>query len=423
MDILTFGPASTGQRARLPSKNSRNFDQRHDGKPAFWATTATLARVGSCRRHRAMWTSSASIYQCILFCSVLFQTHSYTNHWQVRFVIHATFSIASSVGYTMTTTQITTSPTDMFFKLNTGTTIPAIGLGTWLSDPDQVKNAVKEALKIGYRHIDTAAIYGNEDAVGEAIQQSGIPRSDIFLTSKLWCNSHRPEDVLPALNKSLEKLKTDYLDMYHMHWPVALKPGAELFPRDENGHGVGDPLGTDYVVTWKAMEKIFRETNKVRNIGVSNFTVHQLDRLLRNSEIVPAAIQIELHPYSLQGEIREFAKDHGIHVTAYSPFGNLNPTYADKLKEKGVRRKVIDDPVVTLVAEKYHATPNQILVSFQVALGDSVIPKSVHAERIKENFTIIRLDIEDVFSLSKLNKNVQFNTVADTFGPDFARIE
>ncbi|KAK9238611.1 NADP-dependent oxidoreductase domain-containing protein [Lipomyces kononenkoae] len=319
---------------------------------------------------------------------------------------------------TQTRTHVA-NPTEKYFRLNTGAAIPAIGLGTWQSEPEQVKNAVKAALKFGYRHIDTATIYDNEDAIGDAIQESGVPRSGIFLTSKLWSNSHRTEDVLPALNKSLQKLKTDYLDMYYMHWPVALKPGRELFPKDENGHGVADPLDTDYVVTWKAMERIFRETKKVRNIGVSNFTVAQLDRLLRNSEVVPAAIQIELHPYNTRGDMREFAKDHGIHVSAYSPFGNLNPTYSNKLKEKGVEGKLIDDPVVKTIAQKYNATPNQILISFQIALGNSVISKSVHAERINENFTIIVLDIEDVFSLSKLNKNAQFNTAEDTFGPDF----
>ncbi|KAK9370330.1 NADP-dependent oxidoreductase domain-containing protein [Lipomyces kononenkoae] len=323
----------------------------------------------------------------------------------------------------MTATQTHThvaNPSEKYFRLNTGNDIPAIGLGTWQSEPEQVKNAVKEALKLGYRHIDTATIYDNEDAVGAAIQESGVPRSEIFLTSKLWSNSHRPEDVLPALNQSLQKLKTNYLDMYYMHWPVALKPGPALLPKDENGHAVADPLDTDYVVTWNAMERIFKETKKVRNIGVSNFTVFQLDRLLKNSETVPAAIQLELHPYNTRGDIREFAKDHGIHVSAYSPFGNLNPKYKDKLAEKGVKGKLIDDPVVKKIAQKYNASPNQILISFQIALGNSVISKSVHAERIRENFTIIGLDIEDVFALSKLNKNAQFNTAEDTFGPDYA---
>ncbi|KAK9358308.1 NADP-dependent oxidoreductase domain-containing protein [Lipomyces starkeyi] len=269
-----------------------------------------------------------------------------------------------------------------YFKLNTGATIPAVGLGTWLSEPEQ------EALKIGYRHIDTATIYGNEDSIGDAIQESDVPRSEIFLTSKLMVQFSQTRGSSPRSYKSLKKLKTDYLDMYYMHWP------------DENGHGVADSLGTDYVVTWMAMKRIFKDTKKVRNIGVSNFTVGQLNRLLKNSEICPAATQVELHPYDTRGDIRELAKDHGIHVTAYSPFGNLNPTYKDKLKEKGIKGRLIDDPVI--------------------ALGNSVIPKSVHAERIRENFTIIVLDVEDVFALSKLNKNAHFNTAEGTFGSDFA---
>ncbi|KAL8947532.1 MAG: hypothetical protein Q9222_006193 [Ikaeria aurantiellina] len=201
------------------------------------------------------------------------------------------------------------------FKLNTGAEIPAVGFGTW-QDKDAQEDAVTEALKAGYTHIDTARIYGTEPACGAAIKKSGIPRSKIFITTKLWNHHHHPSDVEPALDASLADLGTDYVDLYLMHWPVAFARGSTPFPKDSAGKMInGD---TDYVDTWKAMEAVYKK-GKARAIGISNFSRKETERLLRETEVVPAANQIEVHPYLQQREACEWFRAKGIHVQQYSP--------------------------------------------------------------------------------------------------------
>ncbi|MCJ1436339.1 hypothetical protein MMC27_005717 [Xylographa pallens] len=207
----------------------------------------------------------------------------------------------------------TTSTTKL--KLNTGAEIPAIGFGTW-QDKDAQEDAVSEALKAGYRHIDTARIYGTEPAVGAAIKKSGIPRDQIFITTKLWNNSHDPADVEAAIDASLKDLGTDYLDLYLMHWPSPFARGDALFPRGDNGKPKKGE--SDYVETYKAMEKAFKN-GKARAIGISNFSRSELERLLKETSVVPAAHQMELHPYLQQKSWVEFHKSKGIHITQYSP--------------------------------------------------------------------------------------------------------
>ncbi|EGE83875.2 alcohol dehydrogenase (NADP+) [Blastomyces dermatitidis ATCC 18188] len=244
------------------------------------------------------------------------------------------------------------SPTK--FKLNTSAYIPAIGLGTW-QDEDAQEKAVLTALEAGYRHIDTAAIYGTEAAIGRALKKCGIPRDQIFITSKLWNNKHHPDDVDAALSQSLKDLGVSYVDLYLMHWPVAFARGNELFPQDEQGKRKIAKI--DYVDTYKAMEKL-QQSGKTKAIGISNFSKAEVERLLANSSIVPAVHQMELHPWLQQEEFVKFHASKGIHITQYSSLGNQNEIYN---REKVGR--MLDDPVLKEVAEKTEKT------CAQVALG------------------------------------------------------
>ncbi|KAL9108855.1 MAG: hypothetical protein Q9227_006386 [Pyrenula ochraceoflavens] len=297
-------------------------------------------------------------------------------------------------------------------KLNTGATIPAVGFGTW-QDKDAQEDAVLEALKAGYRHIDTARIYGTEPAVGQAIKKSGIPRDEIFITTKLWNNSHAPAEVEKACDASLKDLGTDYLDLYLMHWPSPFASGDEMFPKGSDGSVIaGD---TDYVDTYKAMEKLVKN-GKCKAIGISNFSKAELERLLKETSVVPAAHQIELHPYLAQHPFDEFHRSKGIHITQYSPFGNQNEIY-DKGKSMG---KLIDDPVLAEVGAKYGKSGAQVALAWGIAKGRTVIPKSKTPARIRANLEgDFKLDPADVKKIDSLDKKLRFNNPSKSFKWNF----
>ncbi|KAI4277613.1 MAG: hypothetical protein LQ337_001636 [Flavoplaca oasis] len=278
---------------------------------------------------------------------------------------------------------------DTKFKLNTGAEIPAVGFGTW-QDKDAQEGAVAEALKAGYTHIDTARIYGTEPAVGAAIRKSGIPRSKIFITTKLWNNSHHPDDVEPALDASLADLGTDY-QRQDYQWRQ------------------------DFVDTWKAMEKTFKK-GKAKAIGISNFSRKETERLLNETEIVPAAHQIEIHPYLQQNEACEWYKSKGIHVQQYSPFGNQNEIYS-KGQNMG---KLIDDPTLVEIGKKYNKNGAQVALAWGIAQGHSVLPKSKTPSRIKDNLEgDFRLEKEDLEKLKSVDKGMRFNNPSANFGWNF----
>jgi len=273
-------------------------------------------------------------------------------------------------------------------KLNTGASIPHVGLGTWQSKPDVVKHAVKVALQSGYRHIDCAWIYGNEKEVGEAIRESNIPRSELFITTKLWNNSHRPEEVLPALETSLKNLGLDYVDLYLIHWPLAFKSGPDAVARDSEGKLLFENV--DFTETYKAMEALI-PTGKTKAIGVSNFSIKNLEKLLASAKIVPAANQVELHPENPQWELLEFCKAKGIHLTAYSPLGSTDSP-------------LIKREEISKIAQKHNSNNANVLIAWGVQRGTSVIPKSTTESRIISNFQDIVLDEEDLKTLKAITE-------------------
>lgn len=297
---------------------------------------------------------------------------------------------------------------DTTFTLNTGAKIPAIGLGTWQSDPGQVKAAVAHAIKSGYRHIDCAYCYGNEDEVGQGIKEgleaTGLKRSDLFITTKLWCTYHtRVEENLAM---SLESLKTDYVDLYLMHWPVAMNPNGnhEKFPKLPDGSR-DLVLDRKPVDTYKEMEKLV-QSGKVKAIGVSNFSKKFLEQLLPNVSIVPAANQIENHPLLPQQEIVDFCKEKGILVEAYSPLGS---TGSPLMKKEAVIK----------LAEENNVSPGTILLSYHVARGVVALPKSVTPSRIEENLKIIKLSSEQLKALDKLHESGIERLLYPEFGVNF----
>lgn len=270
----------------------------------------------------------------------------------------------------------------MSVTLNNGVEMPKFGLGTWLSPYEETSNAVKWALQAGYKHIDTATIYGNEQAVGDGIIQSGVKRSDIFVTTKLWNNMHKPEDVPIALERSLKALKMDYIDLWLMHYPCA--NDRYLYENEKKYL----PIDVDFCDTWKAMEEAL-ESGKVRAIGISNFSKAEVEKLLANCRIKPQMHQMEMHPYLQQNEFLQFHKDNDIHVTAYSSFGNQNGVYSSS------EPKLFEHPKVVEVAKKNNTTVGNVLIAWAMKRGTIVIPKSVRKERIEENLQAKDFELSD----------------------------
>lgn len=249
--------------------------------------------------------------------------------------------------------------------------------------------------------------------VGAAIKKSGIPRSKLFITTKLWNNHHSPADVERSLDLSLRDLGMEYVDLYLMHWPSAFKSGDNMFPKGPDAKvQVGN---TSYVDTWKAMEKLLA-TGKTKAIGVSNFSQAEMETLLREGSVVPAAHQVELHPWLQQKAFCAWHKSKGIHIQQYSPFGNQNEIY-DAGKNMG---KLMDDPVLVEIGKKYHKTGSQVALAWGVTQGHSVLPKSKTPSRIAQNLEgDFKLDAEDMRKIEGIDKKLRFNDPSKSFGYEF----
>ena len=269
------------------------------------------------------------------------------------------------------------------FTLNDGNAMPAFGLGTWKSKPGLVTQAVKEALKVGYRHIDAAWIYQNETEVGQGIRESietgVLSRKDLFATSKLWNTFHKPEDVETGCQETLTALGLDYLDLYLMHWPIAFRPGKPDHKEPD------DFLSLDELPISKTFEAMvqLRDKGMVKSVGVSNCGISTLRKIIDQSGVVPAMNQVELHPYNPQNDLLKYCEEKGIRLTAYSPLGSGDRP--DSMKQKD-EPPLLENDTVKSVAEKEDLTPAQLLIAWAIDRGTVVIPKSTNPGRIAENF-------------------------------------
>jgi 2,5-diketo-D-gluconate reductase A len=265
-------------------------------------------------------------------------------------------------------TDVSAVPTIL---LNNGVEIPQLGFGVFQVPPEQTEEATRTALDVGYRHIDTAEMYGNEEGVGKAVRASGLDRDEVFVTSKLNNGYHDPDAARVAFDGTLEALGFDYVNLFLIHWPM--------------------PDVGDYVETWHALEEIYR-SGRARAIGVSNFQPHHLRRLLANSEVVPAVNQIEVHPYLVQDDVRAFGAEHGIVTEAWSPIAQGG---------------VLEDPVITNIAKRVERTSAQVTLRWAIQRGDIIFPKSVTRSRVEENFALFdfELSADDMAEITALNRD------------------
>ncbi|KAG4079732.1 hypothetical protein HA402_014863 [Bradysia odoriphaga] len=275
-------------------------------------------------------------------------------------------------------------------KLNNGIEMPVIGLGTWQSPHEEVYEAVKTAIEVGYRHIDCAYCYGNEVPVGRAIKDAISEGKLTFFTR---------ERVREGLKRSLTNLGLDYLDLYLVHWPISFaQVDDKIFPADANGLAIDGKV--DYLDTWKGMEDVLKD-GLVKSIGVSNFNSEQVTRVLNNSSVKPVTNQVESHPYLAQKQLLEFFREKSIPLTAYSPLGNPGSAYNTNPNKKNI----LNDTLVTKLATKYKKTAGQILIKFQAQRGVIVIPKSVKRDRIIENIQIFDFELtaDEISALENLD--------------------
>jgi diketogulonate reductase-like aldo/keto reductase len=288
--------------------------------------------------------------------------------------------------------------------------IPAVGFGTLIPDPLVTKQATKTALEVGFRHLDCAERYRNEEAVGDAMQEAfragTLRREDVFVTTKLWNSNHRPERVKPAFDASLRRLQIDYADCYLIHTPFAFQPGDEQDPRDEHGQVIYDS-GLTLVETWHALERLVDEGH-CKAIGLSDVTLEKVREIVAAARIKPAVVQVESHPYLPEWELLDFCQEQGIVLLAFAALGHsLDP-------------KLLEDPVITTIAQRVHKTPAQVALAWAVQRGTAFLTTSRTPHRIQENFDISSLPEDAMQEIREsITTNVRFNTVVQTGVPGF----
>lgn len=270
-------------------------------------------------------------------------------------------------------------------RLNDGNSMPQLGFGVYKISPDETASAVRTALEAGYRSIDTATLYGNEEGVGRAVNESGRPREEVFVTTKLWNDRHGYDSALAAFDQSLAELGTDYVDLYLIHWPV--------------------PSADRYVETWRALVRL-REESRARSIGVSNFTEEHLSRVIGETGVVPAVNQVELHPLLPQRALRAFHTEHGIVTEAWAPLARGG--------------SLLESPAVTAAAERHGKTPAQVVLRWHIQLGTVAIPKSVTPARIRANLDVFDFQLtgDEMAALGELDAQRRTGRHPDTVGPD-----
>lgn len=288
--------------------------------------------------------------------------------------------------------------------------IPAVGFGTLIPDPLATRQATKAALETGFRHLDCAERYRNEDAVGDAMQEvfkaGSVRREDVFVATKLWNSNHRPERVRPAFDASRRRLQLDVIDCYLIHTPFAFQPGDEQDPRDERGRVIYD-RGVTLAETWQALERLV-DDGHCKSIGLSDITLERLREIVAVARIKPAVVQVESHPYLPEWELLEFCREHGIVLLAFAALGHA------------MKPSVVEDPVITAIAQRVGKTPAQVALAWAVQRGSAFLTTSTKPQRIRENFDISALPEDAMQEIrDRITTNVRFNAVVQTGVPGF----
>jgi diketogulonate reductase-like aldo/keto reductase len=297
------------------------------------------------------------------------------------------------------------------FRLTHGSrAIPALGFGTLIPDPLVTKQATKTALDVGFRHLDCAERYRNERAVGDAMQEvfkaGTIRREDVFVTTKLWNNNHRPERVAPAFEASRQRLQLDDVDCYLIHTPFSFQPGSEQDPRDERGQVIYDP-GVTLAETWQALERLVDE-GRCRSIGLSDVGLQHVREIVEVARIKPAVVQVESHPYLPQWELLDYCQQHGIVLLAFAALGHA------------MEPKLLDDPVIVAIAQRLHKTPAQVALAWAIQRGTALLTTSTNPRRIQENFEVSTLPDDAVRAIrDEIKTRARFNVVTETGVPGF----